>query len=267
MIFNVGPSGLSPYPNFKFTVGNTEYVIDAETATHTQSEVYYYYRSGNDWEFYMLTSGTLLMINTSLVDLFMCGGGNSGGNGSYSVGQTWDTSTGRWLYYGTNANGGSGGSGGTRKTESGIILSGSNAIVCAAPGGTSSIGNYASNAAGYSRSGHHANGGYSFDDSTAKGPDGHGYRVGAGGGNGGTYITDGSSPSNTPAESGGDRKGGDGGSGSSASNGSKGDYWGAGGGGGGAWCNTNWTYSESGHGGKGNGAVGKKGFCAIRNAR
>ena len=52
MIFNVGPSGLSPYPDFKFTVGSTDYTFDSTSQTSSVNNVYYFYRNGTNWEFY-----------------------------------------------------------------------------------------------------------------------------------------------------------------------------------------------------------------------
>lgn len=244
MIFNLGPSGLSPYPNFTFTDGTTTYTFDSTTTTSSVSGVYYFYRDGTNWEFYMLKNGTLTINGGKKVDIFSCGNGNSG-------------------------SGRSGGSGGTRKTHSGIILSGPNAVVIAA---ASTLGVYASNATGYSQSGARADGGYSFDDSSAKGPDGNSRRVGAGGGTGAYSYTDGTSQGSgtVAATNGGNYGGGNGGDAHIdgaywyANNGSNGSFYGAGGGGAGYYEHTGPYVDRSGSGTPGS---GYQGFLAIRNAR
>ena len=267
MIFNVGPSGLSPYPDFKFTVGSTDYTFDSTSQTSSVNNVYYFYRNGTNWEFYAKTNGTLKFNGSSKIDVFMLGNGSSGGAGSFNVSsQYYPPPNNYTLYWCSSVNGGSGGAGGTRKTNRGIIASGDYAVTI---GSTSSFGTLKSNDTGYSQANQNGNGGYCFDDENAVGIDGNNYLVGAGGGRGGYTMTDGVTPSTTSPQNGGTTGGGKGGTSDagSAGTGSAASCYGAGGGGGGAWGNSNQTYSESGHGGKANGGAGKAGFVAIRNAR
>ena len=261
-------TGLSTLPNFTFTVGGTTYSFDPSSSSSAVNNVYYFYRDGNNWEFYAKTNGTITFRGACKVDLFMLGNGLSGAAGGYNLQSLWDTSTSRYLYWASSSYGGSGGKGGTRKTTRNVVMSGSKSVTI---GSTTSFGSYNSNDAGYSQANAGGNGGYVFDDSTANGIDGTNYLVGAGGGNGGHTMTDGTAQGTdtTAPGSGGTRGGGSGGSSgsSSAGNGSNASYYGSGGGGGGGWGNSNRTYSESGHGGNGNGGSGKAGFAAMRNAR
>ena len=259
-------------PIFTFTpTGGTAVSIDESTVSGSSS-TYYYYRNGTDWEFYALTSGTLTLPNKTSVNIFLCGAGAAGGAGS-ADGTSWydQYGTQQTLYHCTSCDGGSGGVGGGRKTLTEVI-NGTQTVTCGASNGAASLlGSYTSSGGTYSAQ--NANGGYSFDDSTAKGPDGNSRLVGAGGGNGACSVRDHSDFSGSySAGSGGTYGGGAGGaadaSGDSgyARTGSSGTYWGAGGGGGGAWGNladTNVSHLW----GSANGGAGYKGFVAIRNKR
>lgn len=266
---NVGSSSL---PNFTFTVSGTTYTFDANTQTNTVSGRYYFYRDGNNWEFYALASGTLSVLGSNKVDLFLCGGGQSG----------------RRQAAATSNNGGNGGA---RKTESSITIVGTYEIVCGAggstatglntqnSGGASTFGAYTSAGGTVSSGGHRTNssvvnggaGGYSFGDSSAKGPDGNSRRVGAGGGHGAYAYTDGVNPGVWNASNGGSYGGGNGGDAAISggmtpygNDGSAGSFFGAGGGGPGYYINTDPYVDVS---GVGKGGAGYRGFVAIRNAR
>lgn len=259
-------SGAGSLPNFEFTpTGGMTYTFFADSQTSSVSGVYYFYREGNNWEFYMLTSGVFHFLSGAAVDIFLCGGGQGGRSkdGPAAVG----------------------GSGGARKTILRQILGSGDITVTVGAGSpganppaaggasmfgghTSAGGSVSSGGANYNTNG--ANGGYCFDDSTAKGPDGNSRRVGAGGGHGAYAETDGVNPVRYPYSNGGSYGGGKGGdaeiSGGMtpyAYNGENGKFYGAGGGGSGAYANTSASpFSKIASGGSGH-----KGLVALRNAR
>ena len=249
-------------PDFKFVVGSTTYTFTKDSSTSSNSD-YYFYKSGANWEFYAKTSGTLKMTANTVVDLFLCGGGSNG----------------------VNANGYNtcpGGNGGARKTVSNQTISGNLAVVVGGAGLNSSIGNYSSSggaiSAGSAASSTSAgeDGGYCFDDSSAKCPDGNSRKVGAGGGHGAYAETNGSTVNiKKDRTSGGDYQGATSGSqgkggnskidgtGWYADNGEPGGYYGAGGGGAGVY----WHSQISDRRGKGNPGAGHSGVAAMRNKR
>ena len=257
-----------PVPYFTFTTANNVvHNITKSTGTQTASSDFKYQRKNNgDWEFYALVNGTIKFHTPCHADIFLLGNGNAGGNGNYNVASQYLPPPNDYtLYWCNSVNGGAGGLGGYRKGYSDLDLTGTIPAVVAT---ITSLGDYKANGTGYSQSAAAANGGYCFNDSTASGPDGNGYLVGAGGGKGGTSWHSGST---TSAQSGGVKGGGSGGSAdasnSTANKGGNASYWGAGGGGGGAWGNSNQTTSSSGHGGSNTGGTGYQGFVAMRNAR
>ena len=256
-----------PVFSFSWNGGSASFTESSPTSSTSQ---YYYYRNGANWEFYAKVGGTLSFSNNTYVDIFLCGAGSNGGAGS-AGGNSWYDEYAHVTYYqGTYCNGGAAGLGGARKKLS-EVLNGSFSVVCGASNGANStLGSYTSS--GGTRSGESANGGYSFDDSTAKGPDGNSRRVGAGGGAGCSSTRNGGGGT-TPATGGGDYGGGSGGAADASggneyaqagSNAMPGSY-GAGGGGGGAWCNM----AQSTHKlwGDAAGGSGTKGFVAVRNKR
>ena len=262
-------------PIFTFTPsGGSAINIDESTETSgstTNTGNYYYYRDGYNWEFYAKVSGTIDIPNYMASDIFLCGAGSSGGSGSYNVASRYEdygNGNGRTLYWCTWCSSGSGGAGGARKTVQGN-LQGSLSIVCGS--GDSTLGSEYTSSGG-TRSGHGQDGGYCFDDSTAKGPDGAGHRVGAGGGNGCESYRSGESSSTTAAENGGSYGGGNGGTaysmggGEYANDGGDGSFFGAGGGGGGAWGSANESTLTR-RGGDGDGGSGFRGLVAIRSVR
>lgn len=259
MIFNLGSRGAGASPQFSFTVNGTTYNFDDSSQTSSENGKYYFYRDAIGWEFYMLTSGTFNMLTKTVCDLFICGHGQNGGRGEFNY--TSQTINGTVWYTGTSCSGGDGGNGGKRLTKKQIALEGGYSVSVPS-GNTSTIfGSYNESSDGYVQSRSHTNGGYSFDDSSAKGPDGNSRRVGACGGYGG---------GSTNPHAGYDYGGGDGGgaSGSSAYGGQSGKFYGAGGGGGGAWVVTNSSSNNINNvGGGAGGGTGYRGFVGIRNAR
>lgn len=270
MIFNLGSkSASSTPPRFTYKAGTsstaTTYEFDENSQTSSVNGAYYFYRDALRWEFYMFSSGTLIMPNTAVCDVFLCGRGYNGASGSVSItssivgGQTW--------YLGHSCSGGDGGYGGKRKTIHRASISGTQVVkVNAASNVDVEFGNYKSSDSGYSQSSEGKNGGYSFDDENAKGPDGNSRLVGAGGGWGASCTDNaGGNPGN-----GGIYGGGRGGSASasSASGGLSGSFYGAGGGGGGAWVKTNYmSLDRSNVGESYGGGTGSLGFVAIRSAK
>ena len=247
--------------SFTFTVGGTTYTFTKDSSTGSNGD-YYFYKSGANWEFYMKNSGTLNFTANTVIDLFMCGGGNPGVNPN-----------------GIN-NGASGGNGGARKTVSNITLGNGNiSVVAGTQGNNSTFGGYSSSGGNVSAGGSQnnwtfyagQNGGYSFDDSSAKGPDGNSRLVGAGGGHGAYAETDGTSQGTfkVNATNGGSYGAGNGGNAKIdgtewyGDNGGNASYYGAGGGGAGGY----YHMSKSERRGKGNPGSGYKGFVAIRNKR
>jgi len=245
--------------DFKFTpTGQSAITFNKDTTTGSGT-YYYFYHSGANWEFYAKASGTLQFTGATVVDLFLCGGGN---NGASNLNNT-----------------SSGGNGGARKTVSNQTLSGSVSVTVGGAGANSSIGSHSSSGGSVSAGGGQnvwtfyagADGGYCFDSSSAKGPDGNSRRVGAGGGHGAYSDTDGTSQGtrHISATNGGSYGGGNGGDskidGSTwwANNGSPGTYYGAGGGGAGVYSHD----SISDRRGKGNGGAGYQGLAAMRNKR
>lgn len=261
MIFNLGSRSAGASPQFSFTVNGTTYNFDDSSQTSSENGKYYFYRDAIGWEFYMLTSGTFNMLTKTVCDLFICGHGQSGGRGEFNY--TSQTINGTVWYTGTSCSGGDGGNGGKRLTKKQIALEGGYSV-SVPTGNTSTIfGSYNDSSDGYAQSRGHTNGGYSFDDSSAKGPDGNSRRVGACGGYGE------STPGNN-RHAGYDYGGGDGGPASSGSaySGQSGKFYGAGGGGGGAWVVTNSSSNNiSNVGGGAGGGAGYGGFVGIRNAR
>lgn len=255
-------------PVFTFTPSGGSAVTIGINTTTGSGNGYYYYRSGANWEFYALSSGTLSIANRTNTDLFLCGAGSNGGNGS-AGGRSWyDEYAQKTYYQGTSCSGGSAGFGGYRRKHTAVI-NGSLTVTCGSSNGAnSSIGSYSSS--GGTRSGESENGGYSFDDSSAKGPDGNSRRVGAGGGKGAQSSRGGGS--SYSSTNGGDYGGGDGGTANASGTagtcypGDSGNFYGAGGGGGGAWCNFNQT-TLSNQWGDASGGTGYRGFAAIRNKR
>lgn len=271
----IGAGRITTKSVFSFTRGDngTVYNFDETSASSSVSGVYNFYKSGNDWEFYALVSGTLnVPSNKELnVDLFLLGGGYNGNSGVSNISSQYQQYMGGTVYWCTTCRGGFGGNGGRRKTENDVVLKGSCAVTCGGAGASSAIGDYSSSVNG-SSSGSNANGGYCFGDSNAQGPDGLKRLVGAGGGSGATSMTDGTTVNKTNAQNGGTYGGGaggdayGGGGGTWAYKGGNGGYWGAGGGGGGAWGNSAQSTSSD-KGGKAAGGSGYKGFVAMRNKR
>ena len=246
---------------FTFTVGSVTRTFTANSTTTSYDECYFY-KSGANWEFYMKTDGTFNFRSGANIDLFMCGGGQPGYNGP-----------------GIN-NTNSGGNGGARKTVSNISIGNGNiSVVAGTQSNNSTFGNYTSSGGTVSTGGGQNNwtfyagqdGGYSFDDSSAKGPDGNSRKVGAGGGHGGYSETDGTSQGSFTVQetNGGSYGGGKGGHGAIdgtrwyADDGQAGQFYGAGGGGGGGYYHMNIS-DRRGEANPGNGA---RGFVAIRNKR
>lgn len=261
-------------PIFTFTPsGGSAIIIDESTTTSgstANNGNYYYYRDGNDWEFYAKVSGSLSIPDYTCSDIFLCGAGSGGGSGDYSTNDRYYESTGQHVYWCSGCWGGGGGSGGSRKTIRGSNLKGTIDITCGS--GESTLGSSYTSSGG-TRSGAGQDGGYCFDDSAAKSPDGAGHRVGAGGGNGAASLRSGESVPTVAGGSGGSYGGGDGGGaysgggGAYAHDGDPGSFFGAGGGGGAAWGNSNESTSSSGRGGRGSGGSGFRGFVAFRSAR
>ena len=243
--------------DFTFTVGGTTYTFTKDSTTGSNGD-YYFYKSGANWEFYMKNSGTLSFTAATVIDLFLCGGGNNGVNASG---------------YNTCP----GGDGGKRRTVSNITRSGNNTVTVGSAGNDSSFYSYSSSlgtaSKGSAASSQSAgeNGGYCFNDSSAKGPDGNSRRVGAGGGHGAYAETNGTSQGSfkTDKTNGGSYGAGNGGDssidGSSwhADNGNNATFYGSGGGGAGVYYHT----SISDRRGKGNPGTGYKGLVAVRNKR
>lgn len=239
-------------PAFTFTANSTTYSFDENTATTSVADVYYYYRSGTDWELYGLTNGTLSFRGATKADVFLCGAGFQGATG-------------------TAAGPANGGYGGFRKTITDQVLSGSKPLVVGASNGSiSALGSFTA-ADGTRATSNGENGGYSFDDPTAKGPDGNSRRVGAAGGRGANSYTDGTSQGSGKwaATSGGNYGGGNGGDSDIdgvqwyANPGSNGSYYGAGGGGGG-YCAHYGGHPERNRAAAG--GDGYKGFAAMRGS-
>lgn len=245
-------------PSFTYvTSGQAAYTFNQNSSTGSNGD-YYFYKSGANWEFYMKTSGTLSFTAATVIDLFLCGGGNNGVNA-------------------TGYNTCPGGDGGKRRNISNITISGNNTVTVGSAGNDSSLYSYSSSSGtaskGSAASSQSAgeNGGYCFNDSSAKGPDGNSRRVGAGGGHGAYAETDGTSQGTfkTDKTNGGTYGAGNGGGskidGSTwwCDNGDNATFYGAGGGGAGVYYHT----SISNRRGKGNPGTGYKGFVAIRNKR
>ena len=246
--------------DFKFIVGGTTYTFTKDSTTGSNGD-YYFYKSGANWEFYMKNSGTLSFTAATVIDLFLLGGGNDGRNPT-----------------GIN-NGCSGGNGGKRRTVSNITRSGNNTVTVGSAGNDSSLYSYSSSSGTASAGGGQnnwtfyagENGGYCFNDSSAKGPDGNSRLVGAGGGHGAYAETDGTSQGSfkVSATNGGSYGAGNGGDAKIdgvswyGDNGGNASYYGAGGGGAGGY----YHMSISDRRGKGNPGSGYKGFVAIRNKR
>ena len=271
-VFNIGV--YLSIPIFSFTPSGGDAInFDEDTATCGSTALtgqYYYFRDGNDWEFYAKVDGTLSIPNKTAVDIFLCGAGRNGRSGSADGREGYNSAWDRYTYNCTSCDGGAGGNGGDRKTITDVV-NGALTITCGASNGAASILGSLSSSGGTS-SRHGADGGYSFEDSSAKGPDGASRLVGAGGGNGATSTRGDGAPGSTAAESGGSYRGGSGGSADASggagtsSSGGNGSFFGAGGGGGGAWGNYNestvshlWGSSE--------GGSGYKGFVAFRSIR
>ena len=257
-------------PNFTFTTsGGTDHNITKSTGTQTGSSDFKYYRQDNgDWEFYALVNGSIKFNTKVYADVFLLGGGQSGNKKDGSAAR--------------------GGNGGARKTVSAVDMDGTKVITCGTggaratttngqhSGNPSYLGDYTSAegtvSAGSTQYGvNGANGGYCFNDSSAKGVDNNSRRVGAGGGHGAYAETDGVTPVKHNASSGGSYGGGAGGDAAIsggmepyANNGSDATFWGSGGGGTGAYRNTSASpfYKIADYAG-----AGYKGFVALRNAR
>ena len=245
--------------DFTFTVGGVTYTFTKDSTTGSNGD-YYFYKSGANWEFYMKNSGTLSFTAATVIDLFLLGGGNNGVNA-------------------TGYNTCPGGDGGKRRTVSNITRSGNNTVTVGSAGNDSSLYSYSSSSGtaskGSAASSQSAgeNGGYCFNDSSAKGPDGNSRLVGAGGGHGaysqtngqsqGTWKTDKTNGGTYGAGNGGESKidgstwwcdnGGD----------AAQDSYGCGGGGAGVYYHTEISTRH----GKGNPGSGSKGLVAIRNKR
>ena len=247
-----------PVPSFTFSWSGGSKTVTPSTSTSGNEDQYYYYRNGADWEFYMKVSGTLSFTEATVIDLFLCGGGNNGVNA-------------------TGYNICPGGDGGKRRTVSNITRSGDNTVTVGSAGNNSYLSSYSSSlgtaSAGSSASSQSAgeNGGYCFNDSSAKGPDGNSRRVGAGGGHGAYAETDGTSQGTfkTDKTNGGTYGAGNGGDSKIdgatwwCDNGDNATFYGSGGGGAGVYYHT----SISARRGKGNPGTGYKGLVAIRNKR
>ena len=245
--------------DFKFVAGGFTYTFTKDSTTNDYTYCYFYH-SGANWEFYAKTSGTLQFTAATVTDVFVCGGGQKGKDSSLN-----------------NTCGG--GDGGKRRTTTNQTLSGNVSVTVGAAASDSSIGSISSSSGtasagggqnGYSTFYAGADGGYCFNDSSAKGPDGNSRKVGAGGGHGAWAETDGgSSNMKTNATNGGSYGGGAGGDskidGTSwwANNGSPGTYYGAGGGGAGVYYHDNKPDRR----GKGTGGAGYQGLVAMRNKR
>lgn len=247
--------------DFTFTPsGQSAITFTKDTGTGSNS-YYYFYHSGANWEFYAKTSGTLQFTAATVIDVFLCGGGNNGVNpGSYN--------------YGCD-----GGNGGRRRTVSNQTVSGNVSASVGAVAQDSSFGSLSSSSGTASAGGGHngystfyagQDGGYCFDDASAKGPDGSGRRVGAGGGHG-AWAETGDTIMKTNATNGGSYGGGAGGNSAIdgsmwyANNGSDAasDSFGCGGGGAGTYYHDNISDRR----GKGSPGSGSKGFVAMRNKR
>ena len=261
-------------PAFSYTYNGTTYSFNSSSTTSSVSGVYYFWKSGNNWEFYAFKSGTITVANDTdmNVDVYLQGGGYNGiaGRGSYSV--TWGGSQ-IYYYEGTGATGGAGGIGGYRKTVTNQFLRGTHTVTVGSAGAHSLLGSLTSSGGTTVAAG--GAGTYTFGDSSAKGPDGNSRRVGAGGGVGAwIFYPSGGSGS---AGAGGTYGGGAGGSASvgSANPGSNATFYGSGGGGGGAWSRSERRSSYSGNDqaaiasrcGDAFGGTGYQGFVAMRNAR
>lgn len=249
-------------PSFTYvTSGQAAYTFNQNSSTGSNSD-YYFYKSGANWEFYAKTSGTLKFTGNTLIDLFLCGGGNAANNPS-GINN---------LCYGGN--------GGARKTVRNITASSGNvSIIVGGQGSHSTFGSYSSSGGSVSAGGGQnnwtfyagSNGGYCFDDSSAKCPDGNSRLVGAGGGHGGYSETDGTSQGSFTVNptNGGSYGGGNGGSahidGVSwyGNNGGNATFYGGGGGGAGGYYHMNISDRRS----KGTPGSGYKGFVAMRNKR
>ena len=245
-------------PDFKFAISGWTYTFTKDTATQGDSN-FYFYKSGANWEFYAMTSGTLQFTSNTVLDLFMCGGGNNGAS-------NWGNTS-------------SGGNGGARKTVTNQTLSGNVTVTVGGAGANSSIGSQSSSGGSVSAGGGQnvwefytgTDGGYCFNDSSAKCPDGNSRRVGAGGGHGAYSDTGGVSQDtrHISATNGGSYGGGAGGDsfidGSEwwANNGGDATFYGGGGGGAGVYSHE----SISDRRGKGTGGAGYQGFVAMRNKR
>lgn len=260
--------------NFTFKYNNTTYTFTPSTTTSSVSGVYYFYKSGTNWEFYALKSGTIATTNNvdMKVDVYLQGGGYNGGHGKGSYNVTWGGSQ-IYYYEGTGASSGTGGIGGYRKLVANQTLRGSYSVTVGAAASHSSFGSLTSSGGTSVSAG--SNGTYAFGDSSSKGPDGNSRRVGAGGGNGGwTFYPNGGSAS---AGSGGNYGAGNGGSASvgTANAGANATFYGSGGGGGGAWARSERRSSYSGNDpdviasrcGDAAGGSGYQGFVAMRNSR
>ena len=244
--------------DFKFVAGGLTYTFTKDSTTNDYAYCYFYH-SGANWEFYAKVSGTLQFTARTVIDVFLCGGGN---NGASNLNNT-----------------SSGGNGGARKTVSNQTLSGNVTVTVGSAGNNSSLGSLSSSGGSVSSGGGQnvwtfyagADGGYCFNDSSAKGPDGNSRKVGAGGGHGAYSDTDGTSQGtrHLSATNGGSYGGGAGGDskidGSSwwANDGSNGTFYGAGGGGAGVYSHD--TKPE--RRGKGNGGAGHSGVAGMRNKR
>lgn len=248
-------------PKFSFTCNGTTYAFNSSSSSSSVNGVYYFYKSGSNWEFYAFQNGTIT-VQTALnlaADIFLCGGGNPG------VAKLNNTS--------------SGGDGGARKTVRNVYLTGSVGVTVGGQSAHSYVGSYTSNGGTVSAGASQhlwtfytgEDGGYAFDDSTAKGPDGNSRKVGPGGGHGGWSETDGALDNLTVTRtSGGSYGGGDGGASSIggsewwANDGENGYFYGAGGGGAGACMHTG-GHSERDR--LGNPGAGYQGCIGIRNKR
>ena len=247
-------------PDFKFVVGGTTYTFTKDSSTGSNAS-YYFYKSGANWEFYAKVSGTLQFTARTVIDVFLCGGGQKGKDSQLNY--TCD-----------------GGDGGKRRTVANQTYSGNVSVSVGAAATDSSFGSLSSSSGTASAGGGHPSyydyftagqdGGYCFNDSSAKGPDGNSRKVGAGGGHGAWAETDGGSSNiKTAATNGGSYGGGAGGDskidGSTwwANNGSAGTFYGAGGGGAGVYYHDN----KSDRRGKGTGGAGYQGVVGMRNKR
>ena len=247
-------------PAFTFTYSGGSKVVTPDTATSGSTSQYYYYRNGVNWEFYMKVDGTLTFASGATVDIFLCGGGKAANNPS-----------------GIN-NGCYGGDGGARKTVSNVSFGAvAVSVDVGGQGENSGFGSYTSSGGAVSLGGRQndwtfyngQDGGYSFDSSSAKGPDGTSRKVGAGGGHGGYSETDGVHGMTVDPTNGGAVGGGAGGAahidGSEwwCRDGGNGSYFGAGGGGAGGYYHMEHDDRRA----KGTPGAGYPGFVAIRNKR